>query len=105
MASNATDQVVEASRGIITDRNGKVLVTNRKGYSIKLQKTELDNNQLNVMLLKLFNILENGVKYFGEPTIGALGGPGVTPPGDGFWATCGGCVYENIFVSGNYRYR
>lgn len=49
--------------------------------------------------------LENAVKYFGEPTIGALGGPGVTPPGDDFWAMCGGRVYENIFVSGNYRYR
>ena len=49
--------------------------------------------------------LENAIKYFGEPTIGALGGPGVTPPGDGFWAKCGGRVYENIFVSGNYRYR
>jgi glycosyltransferase involved in cell wall biosynthesis len=49
--------------------------------------------------------LENAVKYFAEPTIGALGGPGVTPPGDGFWAHCGGRVYENIFVSGNYRYR
>ena len=49
--------------------------------------------------------LESAVKYFAEPTIGALGGPGVTPPGDGFWAKCGGRVYENIFVSGNYRYR
>ena len=49
--------------------------------------------------------LENAVKYFAEPTIGALGGPGVTPHGDGFWAKCGGRVYENIFVSGNYRYR
>ena len=49
--------------------------------------------------------LEYAVKYFGEPTIGALGGPGVTPPGDGFWAQCGGRVYENVFVSGNYRYR
>ena len=49
--------------------------------------------------------LENAVKYFAEPTIGALGGPGVTPPGDGFWAKCGGRVYENIFVSGNFRYR
>ncbi len=49
--------------------------------------------------------LENAVKYFGEPTICALGGPGVTPPGDGFWSRCGGRVYENIFVSGNYRYR
>lgn len=50
----------EAPRGEITDRNGKVLVTNRKGYSIKLQKTELSDNELNAMLLKLFNILENG---------------------------------------------
>lgn len=49
--------------------------------------------------------IENAVKYFAEPTIGALGGPGVTPPGDRFWAQCGGRVYENIFVSGNYRYR
>ena len=49
--------------------------------------------------------IENAVKYFAEPTIGALGGPGVTPPGDGFWAKCGGRVYENVFVSGNYRYR
>jgi glycosyltransferase involved in cell wall biosynthesis len=49
--------------------------------------------------------LENAVKYFAEPSIAALGGPGVTPPGDGFWARCGGRVYENILVSGNYRYR
>ena len=49
--------------------------------------------------------LEHAVKYFSEPTIGALGGPGVTPPGDGFLARCGGRVYENVFVSGNYRYR
>ena len=29
IASNATWQTVEASRGMITDRNGKVLVSNR----------------------------------------------------------------------------
>lgn len=50
---------VEAPRGEITDRNGKVLVSNRKGYSIKLQKTDLSDAELNVMLLKLFNILES----------------------------------------------
>ena len=49
--------------------------------------------------------LENAVKYFSEPSIGGVGGPGVTPPGDSFLAKCGGRVYENIFVSGNYRYR
>ena len=49
--------------------------------------------------------LAHAVKYFGEPSIGGVGGPGVTPPGDGFLASSGGRVYENYFVSGNYRYR
>ena len=49
--------------------------------------------------------LEYAVKYFGEPDIGAVGGPGVTPPGDAFLARIGGRVYDNLLVSGNYRYR
>ena len=49
--------------------------------------------------------LEYAVKYFSEPGIGAVGGPGITPPGDGFLAKLGGRVYDNILVSGNYRYR
>ena len=34
LASNATAQTVEASRGIITDRNGKVLISNRLTYTL-----------------------------------------------------------------------
>lgn len=49
--------------------------------------------------------IENAVKYFSDPEIGAVGGPGVTPPGDGFLAQAGGRVYANVFVSGGYRYR
>ena len=49
--------------------------------------------------------LANAVRYFGEPTVGGVGGPGVTPPGDGFFARAGGRVYSNVFVSGGYRYR
>ena len=49
--------------------------------------------------------LEYAVREFGDPTLGALGGPGVTPPNDSFGARLGGRVYENILVSGNYRYR
>jgi len=49
--------------------------------------------------------IENAVKYFSDPEIGGVGGPGVTPPNDGFFARAGGRVYENWFVSGNYRYR
>lgn len=49
--------------------------------------------------------LEYAVKYFGDHDIGAVGGPGITPPGDGYMARLGGRVYENLLVSGNYRYR
>ena len=49
--------------------------------------------------------LEYAVKYFGEKDIGAVGGPGVTPPGDRSLAHLGGRVYDNWLVSGNYRYR
>ena len=49
--------------------------------------------------------LEYAVKYFGDETVGAVGGPGVTPPGDPYLAQVGGRVYDNILVSGNYRYR
>lgn len=49
--------------------------------------------------------LEYAVKYFGENGIGAVGGPGVTPPDDRYMARLGGRVYDNILVSGNYRYR
>ena len=49
--------------------------------------------------------LEYAVKYFGEPGIGAVGGPGVTPPGDSFMSRMGGRVYDCRLVSGNYRYR
>ena len=49
--------------------------------------------------------LEYAVKYFGDETIGAIGGPGVTPSGDPYLARIGGRVYDNLLVSGNYRYR
>lgn len=49
--------------------------------------------------------LEYAVKYFSEPTIGAVGGPGVTPPNDTFLSYLGGRVYANPLVAGNYRYR
>ena len=49
--------------------------------------------------------LEYAVKYFSEESIGAVGGPGVTPINDGYLARIGGRVYRNRLVSGNYRYR
>lgn len=50
--------VRKAPRGEIIDRNGKVLVTNRKGYSIKIQKTNITDEEVNDILLKLFKIFD-----------------------------------------------
>lgn len=49
--------------------------------------------------------LEYAVKYFGVEKIGAVGGPGVTPPNEKYLAKISGRIYENIFVSGGFRYR
>lgn len=49
--------------------------------------------------------IEYALKYFGNDAIGGVGGPGVTPPDDSLLARLGGRVYENLLVSGNYRYR
>ena len=51
------------------------------------------------------NWLEHAIKYFTLPDVGGVGGPGVTPPNDPFMAQASGCVYANVLVSGNYRYR
>lgn len=51
------------------------------------------------------NWLEYAVKYFTDASVGAVGGPGVTPPNDSRLRRLGGEVYENPLVSGGYRYR
>lgn len=51
------------------------------------------------------NWIENAVGYFSDPSIGMVGGPGVTPPEDGYLSRIGGRIYGNVLVSGNYRYR
>ncbi|MFA7172205.1 MAG: glycosyltransferase [Kiritimatiellia bacterium] len=51
------------------------------------------------------NWLKHAVKYFANPDVGGVGGPGETPPGDSFMAHAGGRVYANLLVSGNFRYR
>lgn len=53
----AREESVEASRGIITDRNGKALVSNRSSYNLTfdstLLKTEDDENEAILRLLTL----------------------------------------------------
>ena len=83
---------------------GKVRPAEKRNFGIKAAKGEIiafiDDDAYPDA-----HWLEYAVKYFGEPSIGAVGGPGVTPPGDKSLAKIGGRVYDNLLVSGNYRYR
>ena len=59
IASNATWQQVEASRGILTDRNGKVLVSNRLAYTLTFDKTDFaDDDALNDAIWQLIQLCQ-----------------------------------------------
>jgi glycosyltransferase involved in cell wall biosynthesis len=49
--------------------------------------------------------LEAALRHFQDGTIGAVGGPSVTPAGDPFWAQVGGAAYESWMLSGHARIR
>ena len=59
ISSNATSEVVPASRGIITDRNGKVLVSNRLAYTLVFDRSGFtDDAALNVAILRLIRLCQ-----------------------------------------------
>ncbi len=59
-----TTTVAKAPRGEILDRYGRPLITNRTGYSLKMQKTGMKSKEFNAMMLNLLNILkECGFSY------------------------------------------
>ncbi|TMF33963.1 MAG: glycosyltransferase, partial [Chloroflexi bacterium] len=49
--------------------------------------------------------LSRAVEIFDDPTVGAVGGPGVTPPGSVWAERAGGAFYESWLGSGPYRFR
>ena len=56
---------VEAPRGEIYDRYGKLLVTNKIGFDVCIYYTKIEKEELNEILLKVANILEkNGDEYY-----------------------------------------
>lgn len=58
------ESTIEAARGTISDRNGKLLAATKTGYSIELYKTKIDNQTLNNTILKMIRLLEsNNDKY------------------------------------------
>jgi len=60
-----TSEPVEASRGILTDRNGKILVSNRQIYTITFDSSKLSKGtDPNEAILRLINLCEeHGVSW------------------------------------------
>ena len=60
ITSTPTSETVTASRGIITDRNGKVLVSNRLAYTLVLDKSGFGKDQaaLNDAILRLIQLCQ-----------------------------------------------
>lgn len=54
-----TNIVAKAPRGEIYDRYGTALVTNKVGYSIVMQRSGMDNNELNDVIEKLSDLLKS----------------------------------------------
>ncbi len=65
ISSNATNEVVEASRGIITDRNGKILISNRLAYTLTLSEDAFrDEAEENADILRLTDLcLRTGTEW------------------------------------------
>ena len=49
--------------------------------------------------------IKKAVRHFQHSLIVAVGGPGVTPPGDDFWQKVGGAILESKYCSGKLLYR
>ena len=75
ISSNAASETVTASRGIITDRNGKVLVSNRLAYTLVFDRSGFDDDAaLNAAILRLVQLCEEtGAGWNDTLPIGRVG--------------------------------
>lgn len=75
ISSNAVSETVTASRGIITDRNGKVLVSNRLAYTLVFDRSGFDDDAaLNAAILRLVQLCEEtGTGWNDTLPIGRVG--------------------------------
>ena len=55
--TNAKTETVNASRGILTDRNGKVLVSNRAVYTLNFDSSLVSSDELNDALLRVIELM------------------------------------------------
>ena len=55
--TNAKVETVKGTRGVITDRNGKILVSNRAVYTLNFDTSLVSSDELNDALLRLIDLM------------------------------------------------
>lgn len=62
--TNTRVEAVEASRGVITDRSGRVMVSNRAIYTLQFDASLVPEAELNDAILRLYRLLDvQGIEY------------------------------------------
>lgn len=93
--------------------NARLLVTGSAGDSSPAEKRDAALAQVRGAVCAFLDDdayprrdwIERALERFADPTIAAVGGPGVTPPGAGWRERAGGAFYESPLGSGSLRYR
>ena len=55
--TNAKPEMIKGTRGVITDRNGKVLVSNRAVYTLNFDSSLVSADELNAALLRVIELM------------------------------------------------
>ena len=80
-------------------RSGRVGPADKRDMGAKLARGEilvfLDDDSYPER-----NLLEVAQRYFSDPEVIAVGGPGITPPSDSFWQRVSGAVFLSRFTGG-----
>jgi penicillin-binding protein 2 len=73
ITSTAKTETVSASRGVITDRNGKVLVSNQASYVLRFDASLFEtDDQINAAILRLLGLLQqNSVTWTDDLPVSA----------------------------------
>ena len=97
VSSNAKRETVEASRGILTDRNGKVLVSNRLTYTLSFSSEDFtDDASLNAAIDRLVSLCqETGTAWVDELPLTQ------TPP-YAYLSTVSGEDYQSFAKKNNF---
>ena len=102
--------VVSNSPLKLSDQRVKVIITDKLGQAYKKDLGVAHSSGYICAFIDddaypSENWIKNAVKYFDEPDVVAVGGPGVTPPNDDLMQKASGLIYSLPIGSGKFSHR